>query len=149
VAAEGTMKQQETALVSSIKKTQTDYGNVWEDCMMIAMRLHNAFNDKDPELETDVIIDTVWEQAESRNEKELTETLAIQVEKLGVSEQKAQSILGYDTDDIVTFANIKLRNSAMTIRSQSVTQAKQADDNSDGLTQTESDDNDQTGTAAA
>ncbi len=98
VAAEGTMKQQETALVEQIKKTQIDYGNNWEDVLKIGRKLYNTFaKGKDAgKLDEDVLIDTIWKDAESRNEKEQAETLEIKVTALGVSEEQAWTELGYD-----------------------------------------------------
>lgn len=118
--AEGTMKQQEVALVSQVKKTQTTFGNSWEDCFTIARRLHNAFNNVEDELDTDVLMDTIWDAAESRNEKEQTETLAIQVEKLGVSKEAAQTKLGYDATDVAKFARAERRTMALDIRRPSI-----------------------------
>ena len=138
VAAEGTIKQQEVALVTQIEKTQTDFGNSWEHCMMIAMRLNNAFNtDENSEIDTDVIIDTIWTDAESRNDREQTETLAIQVEKLGVSKEQAQIELNYDTQQRSSFIRSTLRESAIAVRSQSLANQVTPDSDSENLTQTE------------
>lgn len=139
VAAEGTMKQQEIALVTQVEKAQTDFGNCWEDCMMIAIRLHNAFSDS-PEIDTDIIIDTVWEQAESRNDKEQAETLAIKVSALGVSEEQAQVEMGYDAIQIASFERAKRRSQALAIRTQANTFSNAPptdEDNAQTLTQTE------------
>jgi len=143
VAAEGTMKQQEVALVTQIEKAQVDFGNGWEDCMKLARRLHNAFSDE-PEIDNDVIIDTLWESAESRNDKEVAETLAIKVEKLGVTEEQAQTELGYKSNEIAQMQRSKLRNSALAVRSLSTNRAGQTDDTDDAqeMTQTENEDAD-------
>lgn len=138
VAAEGTMKQQEIALVSQVQKAQTDFGNAWEDCFILARRLHNAFS-SDPELDTDVLIDTVWEQAESRNDKEQAETLALKVEKLGVSEEQAQVEMGYDATQRAAFARAKLRRQAQATRRMLTLPATTTDED-ENLTQTENED---------
>jgi hypothetical protein len=117
VAAEGTMKQQEIALVTQIEKAQTDFGNAWEDCFNIARRLHNAFSTEAP-MDEEELIDTVWEQAESRNDKEQAETLSIRVQALGVSEEQAQLEMGYDADDIAAFRKAALKKQADAIRNQ-------------------------------
>lgn len=114
VSAEGTLKQQETALVSQVEKTQTDFGNSWESMMNIARRLENAFGEGG--MDEDELIETVWEEAASRNDKEQAETLAIRVEKLGVSESQAQTEMGYDETQIAAFKREKMRNQAMAIR---------------------------------
>lgn len=114
VAAEGTMKQQEIALVSQVEKTQTDFGNSWETVMTIARRLENAFGKGG--MDEDVLIETVWQQAESRNDMEQAQTLAIRVGQLGVSETQAQTEMGYNETQIADFKREKLRNQAMALR---------------------------------
>ena len=137
------MKQQEVALVSQIKKSQTDLGNSWEDCMIMARRLHNAFSDE-PELDTDIIIDTIWQDAESRNDKEQAETLSIRVEKLGVSEEQAQIEMGYDASQIASFSRAQLRANALNTRRIIPVQIEQDSDEDQDLTQTETEDSDDT-----
>jgi hypothetical protein len=147
VAAEGTMKQQEIALVSRVKKAQTDFGNSWEDVFNIGRRLHNTFSTEAP-LDEDELIDTVWEQAESRNEKEQAETLSIKVSMLGVSEDQAQIEMGYGVTERDAFKKAKLQAQAMAIRNaakmgamnpqagqQNMTQTENANDNANGNTQ--------------
>lgn len=148
VAAEGTLKQQEVALISQVQKSQTDFGNGWEDCMQIARRMHNAFS-TEAELDTDAIIDTVWEPAETRNEKEQVEVLAIQVDKLGVSKEQAQIQLGYDATERASFARSELRNTALTFRRQARTgQPVELEDEAE-LTQTENEVDETVGSTAA
>jgi len=134
VAAEGTMKQQEIALITQVKKSQIDFGNSWEDCLNIARRLHNAFSQAAP-LDTEEIIDTVWNEAESRNDKAQAETLAIKVDALGISEDQAQTEMGYDASQRAEFARAKLRNQALNFR-QAAKQQPETGDN-ENLTQTE------------
>lgn len=150
VAAEGTMKQQEIALVSQVKKAQTDFGNAWEDAFTIALRLANAFG-TDANFDMDALIETVWEQAESRNDKEQAETLAIKVDKLGVSKEQAQTEMGYDATQREAFAREKLRNQALAIRQFATSpQAPEDEANNQTMTQTENETTDDTtGTIAA
>jgi hypothetical protein len=117
--AEGTMKQQESALVTQVKKSQTDFGNGWERCMDMARRLHNAYSDNPP-IDTEPLIESVWESAETRNDKEHAETLAIKVNTLGVSKDQAQIELGYDARERASFARAQLREAAMQLRVNAV-----------------------------
>lgn len=114
VAAEGTMKQQEIALVSQVEKTQTDFGNSWETVLTIARRLENAFGEGG--MDEDELIEAVWKQAESRNDMEQAQTLAIRVGQLGVSETQAQTEMGYNETEIAAFKREKMRNQAMALR---------------------------------
>jgi hypothetical protein len=147
VAAEGTMKQQEIALVTQVEKAQTDFGNSWEDCFNIARRLHNAFS-TEAALDEDEIIDTVWTQAESRNDKEQAELLAIRVGQLGVSEEQAQTEMGYDADDIAAFKRAAMRKQALALR-QAATMAQQPQNDNQNMTQTENEETDDTRTPNA
>lgn len=116
IASADTLKQQETALVAGIKKAQVDFGNAWEDCLNMGRKLFNVFGNGT--LSEEIIIETIWDSAESRNDKEETETLAIQVEKIGVSQDKAQEKLGYDAEDREAFAREKMKNEAKMIQQQ-------------------------------
>lgn len=120
VAAEGTMKQQETALIAQVEKAQIDFGNAWEDCMIMGRRLYNAFGDGG--MSEDILIDTIWEDATIRNEKEQAEVIAIKVKDLGVSEEQAQRELGYDDTQIAQFKRIKMQNQALAMRQNAAMQ---------------------------
>ncbi len=117
VAAEGTMKQQEIGLLAQVAKAQTDFGNAWEDVMAIARRLHNAFSG-DTKLDEDILIDTVWDEAEIRNDKEQAETLAIKVEKLGLSKEQAQIEMGYDDTERAKMRRAIMNEQALAMRNQ-------------------------------
>lgn len=138
VAAEGTMKQQEIALIAQVKKSQIDFGNSWEDVMNLARRLHNAFVTGEA-LDEGVLINTIWKEAETRNDKEQAETLAIRVSALGVSADQAQTEMGYDAPQRATFARAKLRNQAFAVRRSATPalQNGQPQNSDETLTQTE------------
>jgi hypothetical protein len=135
VAAEGTMKQQEIALVAQVEDTQVNFGNTWEDVLIMGRRLHNTFGIGTTPLDEDILIDTIWEEAESRNDREQAETLSIKVEKLGVSEEQAQVELGYDAEERASFMRAKLRQQAVSIRRAATVASPQLQSNN--LTQTE------------
>ncbi len=138
VAAEGTMKQQETALVSQVQKSQIDFGNAWEDCMIIARRLNNAFSDNT--LDEDVIIETVWKEAVSRNEKEQAETLAIKVEKLGITQDQAQVEMNYSDELRQEFAREKMKQEAKEAQMMAKQQAPNDKSMQQNMNQTDSED---------
>lgn len=131
VAAEGTLKQQESPLIAQIKKAQVDFGNVWEDCMNMGRKLINTFGNAN--LDESVLIETVWAGAETRNEAEETATLVQQVEKLGVTQEKAQEKLGYNAEEREAFAREKMQAQADAMRLQTrmnaQTQAQAIPDN--------------------
>lgn len=98
IAAEGTLKQQEAPLISKIEKRQTSFGNSWEDCFYMARRIANTFGNAG--MSDDVLFSVSWEQAETRNEKEHLEGLAIKREKLGVPLSQIWSEAGYSQSEI-------------------------------------------------
>jgi hypothetical protein len=133
VAAEGTMKQQEITLISQVEKTQTDFGNSWEDVMTIARRLYNTFGQGG--MKEDVLIDTLWEKAESRNAKEETEIAVMKVEKLQIPASQVQLELGYEAKDVARFERLKLKADALAIKQQAQLAAQNPQANN--LNQTE------------
>ena len=90
IAAEGTMKQQESGLIAKAKDRQITFGNAWEDVMAMARRLHNTFGNGS--LDEEVIISTVWADPETRNDKEHLETLTL-MQGLGVPEEKLWELM--------------------------------------------------------
>ncbi len=137
IAAEGTMKQQEVALVTQVEKSQTDHGNKWEDCMIMGRRLHNAFSNSKIKLDETMVIDTLWKEAESRNDEVQAKTLAIKVGALGVSKGQAQTEMGYTAIQKGQFERAELRLQAQGIRNGAKAQTAQEQDSAQDLTQTE------------
>ena len=102
VAAEGTLKQQEAPLVNKIRKRQALYGNGYEDALLLACRLQATFGAGRvalPDL-AEVVLDTQWEPAETRDEGELMESLALKREKLGVPLVQIWREAGYTEEQI-------------------------------------------------
>lgn len=106
--AEGTLKQEESGLVAKAKNRQVSFGNVWEDAMEIARRLWNTFGDVETtSLEGQLIgtlderaaIESQWADPQSRNEKELLETLKLKAE-LGVPLETLWAEMGYTAEEI-------------------------------------------------
>lgn len=95
IAAEGTLKQQESGLVARATNRQVTFGNSWEDAMALARRLWNTYG-SGPELDEEQTIDALWAPAETRNEKEHIETVAVKLEKLQISRRRAWQEAGYD-----------------------------------------------------
>lgn len=98
VAAEDTLKQQETTLLAKIKKRHLLFGNAWEDCMYMARRLANFFGTED--LAEEVILSALWETPETRDEGEFLEGLALKRERLGVPLKQVWAEAGYSQAEI-------------------------------------------------
>jgi len=94
------LKTAEAGLVAKIIERQVDFGNSWEDVMMVALRIQNAFGEAAPGASGDVILNTLWKDPQMRNEKDHIEALAIKREKLNVSQEQIWREAGYSQEDI-------------------------------------------------
>jgi len=96
--AEGTLKQEETGLVSKVLKAQVDFGNTWEDALKMGLRLANTFGEG-YSLDEAAILSTLWDSAETRDEDH--EVARAQGKKtLGIPEEVLWAELGYSQEEI-------------------------------------------------
>lgn len=86
------LKTAEAPLVARVMDTQIDFGDVWEDAMAFAMAIAGG--------PAEAHITAVWAPAESRAEKDHTETVAIRRERIGISQRQAWRELDYSEDEI-------------------------------------------------
>lgn len=139
VAAEGTMKQQEQALVSQVKKSQVDFGNAWEDVMNISRKLNNAFGKS--KLNEDVLIETVWESAESRNDLEQAQIAQIKATMLDVPTNQLQLEMGYTEEQIVEFEIERKKRENEAVKKQAQIEKDAAAAKAQNSTQSENENN--------
>lgn len=66
VSAEGTLKQQEAALIEEAETLQIALGNAWEDVLLMGRKLHNAFGPGG--MDETQLISTQWKPAAARDE---------------------------------------------------------------------------------
>ncbi len=92
------LKTAESGLVNKAKQRMVNFGNSWEDCMTMSIRIQRAFGTSEFNDE-EVDLDTLWDDPETRNEQSHLESLRIKAE-LGVSRDQILSELGYDDDQI-------------------------------------------------
>ncbi len=97
--AEGTLKQEESGLVSRAKNRQVSAGNTWEDVMKMARRLHNVFGQGE-DLSEETLISTQWADPETRNEQAHIEAIAMKREKLRIPLEQAWLEAGYTPEEI-------------------------------------------------
>jgi len=95
--AEGTLKQEEVGLVARAENRQVGFGNAWEDAMRLGIRLYNTFGEGG--LDEEATISTLWDDPQTRNEKEHLETLVMKA-KLNVPAETLWQEMGYDADQI-------------------------------------------------
>jgi hypothetical protein len=96
IASEDTQKQQEAVLLAKVRNRQTLFGNGWEDCMVMAGKIARRMTQDVPEGDG---LDTLWEPAETRDEKAFREAMMLEAQ-MGVPKEMLWEKLGYDQDDI-------------------------------------------------
>jgi hypothetical protein len=100
VAAEGTLKQQESKLIAKIEDRQVTFGNAWEDCLGMARRMANTFGAAG--LDEEAQIESQWNPAAVRDETAELERIALKREKLQVPLFQVWSEAGYSQEQITT-----------------------------------------------
>jgi len=92
------LKTAESGLVQKAKQRMVNFGNSWEDCIMMALRIQAAFGTAAVEL-GDTIISTTWDDPETRNEQSHLESLKSKAE-LGVTKHQLFREMGYTQEQI-------------------------------------------------
>jgi hypothetical protein len=92
------LKVAEAGLIDKAKRRQVNFGNSWEDCMMLARRLQAVFGPDGPG-DLDAPLETEWADAERRNEEAWREELRLKAE-LGIPQQQIWREMGYSQEDI-------------------------------------------------
>lgn len=91
--AEGTQKQLESALVTSVEQSQRAYTTTWQAVVIEQIKFDTLFNDDSTipielyDMIDDFDVDIIWEEAETRNEKEEREIAVIDHTQLGVPKE--------------------------------------------------------------
>lgn len=91
VSSEGAQKEQSAPLINKARARQGELGNGWEDCLGIARRLFNTFGRGG--LDERVILQTVWEPLEARDEAADT-ARAAQLDAMGLPISVIAPVLG-------------------------------------------------------
>lgn len=97
VAAEGTLKQQEVALLARVEERQDVFGDAWEDVIKMAIVLNNEFG-QDAQAES-FAIETIWKDAQTRSEEEIRESVKAKAET-GVPWKQLMQEWGYSAEKI-------------------------------------------------
>jgi len=92
------LKTAESGLVQKARQRMINFGNSWEDCIMMALRIQAAFGPSVGEVEEGAL-STTWDDPETRNEFAHLESLKSKLE-LGISKKQIWRELGYTQDQI-------------------------------------------------
>ena len=102
VASNESQKANDTGLVSKAEDRSVDIGNSWEDCMMIARRLHNTFGPG--ELDEEVKVSTIWasfERIDKLQDAQRRSEVAMNLVNAGASPRGAFLAAGYTDDEVL------------------------------------------------
>lgn len=118
--AEGTQKQEEGALVAKVEGLHKAFGNAWEDVQRMGLKVAGVFGGE-PLPDTDgLVINTLWADAQVRNELEHVGAIGMKVEKLSVPREQAWREAGYSADDIRAMKNMMADESAERVEEAAV-----------------------------
>ena len=92
------LKTAESGLVNKAKQRMVNFGNSWEDCMMMAVRIQAACGTAVIGAD-EVMIETTWDDPETRNEQSHMEVLKAKAE-LGVTKHQIYREMGYSQEQI-------------------------------------------------
>ena len=92
------LKTAESGLVNKAKAAMVSFGNAWEDCLIYALKVQGAFGTSMQDT-SDAILQTTWDDPETRNEQAHMEALKSKAE-LGVSKHQIWRELGYTQEQI-------------------------------------------------
>jgi len=93
------LKTAESGLINKAQQRMVNFGNSWEDCLMMAHRIQSVFGSGVVADESEVTVDTTWDDPETRNEQSHMEVLKAKAE-LGVSKHQLFREMGYTQDQI-------------------------------------------------
>ena len=92
------LKTAESGLVNKAKQRMVNFGNSWEDALMLAMRIQGVFGTALPEIE-EGSIQTTWDDTETRNEQAHMESLKAKME-VGITKHQIWREMGYTQEQI-------------------------------------------------
>jgi hypothetical protein len=92
------LKTAETGLVKKAQQRMVNFGNSWEDCIVMGLRIQAAFGQaiSTPD---DLRVQVEWDDPETRNEQAHLETLKSKME-LGITKHQIWRELGYSQEQI-------------------------------------------------
>jgi len=93
------LKTAESGLVNKAQQRMVNFGNSWEDCLMMAHRIQSAFGSAVVADMSEVNVETTWDDPETRNEQSHMEVLKAKAE-LGVTKHQIFREMGYTQEQI-------------------------------------------------
>ena len=91
------LKQREAGIVAQAKAATVLFGNAWEDCLYMGVKLARTFGSVS-EIADDVNISTQWADVETRNEEAYRMAVREDFRVGIIDQQQAWDDLGYDND---------------------------------------------------
>jgi hypothetical protein len=97
--AEGTLKQQESGVIARARERMTSFGNTWEDVMYMCRKVWNEFGQGE-RLDEEQTIECLWADPETRNERDLIETISLKRKNLEIPLEQAWREAGYSDEKV-------------------------------------------------
>ena len=92
------LKTAEAGLVQKAKQRMVNFGNAWEDAVVMALKIQAAFGQGVGNID-EIRPEVTWDDPETRNEQAHIETLKAKVE-LGIPKHQIWRELGYSQSEI-------------------------------------------------
>lgn len=108
-----TLKMLDSGLVKRAEERQLIFGQAWSDVMEMAYKVARAFGPELPEVKN-LRVQTLWSDAQSRNEKNMAETAEI-FKRLNVPDEKLWAMIGFTPEDIARFKAMMRSDQAATV----------------------------------
>lgn len=105
------LKTAESGLVSKAKKRQVNFGNTWEDVMLMGLRVQEAFGAPVAGSGPNTHISAIWEDSETRNQESFLKSLESKM-RLGIPERQLWREMGYNQEEIDQMEKDKEEESA-------------------------------------
>jgi len=119
IASDETLKEQEGPLLSRAKARQITFGNAWVKCVELAVRMQNTFGEpvKLGEYNPNMILDTIWTDAQSRSQQ-ATIDLLLKKKELGIPMEQLWREAGYSSQRIIQMKAMKAEEEAQNATTQ-------------------------------
>lgn len=131
------LKQRDSGLVKRAEERQLIFGQAWADVIQMAYKVQQAFGPGQLPEVPEMKVTTLWDSAETRDDKSNAETAQIH-KALSVPDEEIWAMLGYDPQQIAKWKATKRSDDAVKLAqvAQTITNAQrqqQAQPNGNGV----------------
>mgnify|MGYP001611889752 CR=1 FL=1 len=127
-------KERKESLIAKIEARENNWGDVWEDVMLYALKLQNLYGGgiDGTLIDESIEVNTQWKDPQTRNELDTLNGIKIKVESLSISKQQAWREAGYSQEQIEEMMGDMESEAMMRARVAAINTAPPVVDNSFG-----------------